>query len=311
VAALTVVTAAGETVVVRRPGLEKNTAGYELAHDPVDWFVGSEGTLGVITEVEFRLLPLPAAVVGLAVPFASEDDALRFVVAAREAPALRARCLEFLDAGALEIAREAAGDPGWAAGARALVYAEDEAAPGADAEPDLDAWLAAAEAHGAVDGDVRVYDSDAAIREARRMRHAVPAAMHERGARRRPFGGRRVSTDWAVPHRRLAEALAAARAVADAHGVAPAVTFGHAGNGHPHQNYVAHDAAELARVERVVEETLRIVVGMGGTVAAEHGIGKLKRRWLPLQLSPLQLGVMRAVKRELDPAGILAPGNVL
>jgi FAD/FMN-containing dehydrogenase len=114
-----------------------------------------------------------------------------------------------------------------------------------------------------------------------------------------------------VPHRRLAEALAAARAVADAHGVAPAVTFGHAGNGHPHQNYVAHDAAELARVERVVEETLRIVVGMGGTVAAEHGIGKLKRRWLPLQLSPLQLGVMRAVKRELDPAGILAPGNVL
>jgi FAD/FMN-containing dehydrogenase len=135
--------------------------------------------------------------------------------------------------------------------------------------------------------------------------------MHERGARRRPFGGRRVSTDWAVPHRRLAEALAAARAVADAHGVAPAVTFGHAGNGHPHQNYVAHDAAELARVERVVEETLRIVVGMGGTVAAEHGIGKLKRRWLPLQLSPLQLGVMRAVKRELDPAGILAPGNVL
>ena len=89
------------------------------------------------------------------------------------------------------------------------------------------------------------------------------------------------------------------------------MTFGHAGNGHPHQNYVARDANELRRVEAAVEETLGAVLAMGGTVAAEHGIGKLKRRWLPLQLSPLQLGVMRALKRELDPFGILAPGNVL
>ncbi len=143
------------------------------------------------------------------------------------------------------------------------------------------------------------------------MRHAVPATINERGARRRVHGGRKVSTDWAVPYRRLGEALAGARRIAEAHGVAPAVTFGHAGNGHPHQNFVAHDADELRRVEAVVEETLRLVLSLGGTVSAEHGIGKLKRRWLPLQLSPLQIGAMRAIKRELDPAGILAPGNVL
>ena len=59
-----------------------------------------------------------------------------------------------------------------------------------------------------------------------------------------------------------------------------------------------------------IEATLRHVISMGGTVAAEHGIGKIKRQWLALQLSDVQLAVMRAVKRELDPAGILAPGNV-
>ena len=86
--------------------------------------------------------------------------------------------------------------------------------------------------------------------------------------------------------------------------------YGHAGNGHPHQNFIAHDAAELARIEQVVEATLRHVIALGGTVAAEHGIGKIKRRWLSLQLTPLQLGVMRAMKRELDPGGMLAPGNL-
>ena len=67
---------------------------------------------------------------------------------------------------------------------------------------------------------------------------------------------------------------------------------------------------EAAKIESVVEATLRHVIALGGTVAAEHGIGKLKRKWVSLQLSPLQLGVMRAVKRELDPHGLLAPGNI-
>jgi FAD/FMN-containing dehydrogenase len=120
-----------------------------------------------------------------------------------------------------------------------------------------------------------------------------------------------VSTDWAVPYRHLHEALEISAAIAERHGVPRSVTFGHAGNGHPHQNFIAHDADELHRIEAVVEETLREVIAMGGTVAAEHGIGKLKRRWLPMQMSPLQVRTMRAVKAELDPGGILGPGNVL
>ena len=317
VAALTVVTAAGEARELRRPRLEKNTAGFAMAHDPVDWFVGSEGTLGVIAEVELSLLALPTRVVGLAIPFPTEANALEFVVAARESGVLRPRCLEFFDERALAIARDAGGDAAWAAGAAALVYAEDsdDPLPGEPRNRDgdeapLDAWLELAERHHAAADDIRVYETDAAIREARRFRHAVPAAMNERGARHRAAGGRKVSTDWAVPYPRLAEAIAAARRAADRHGVEQAVTYGHAGNGHPHQNFIAHDRDELSRIEAVVGETLELVIALGGTVAAEHGVGKLKRRWLSLQLSAMQLGAMRALKRELDPLGILAPGNV-
>lgn len=309
VRALRVALASGELLELRRPRLEKNTVGFALAHDPVDWFVGSEGTLGVVVEVEVRLLPLPGRTTGLGIPFADEGSALAFVVAAREAAGLSPRCLEFFDERALAIARAADASEAWAPTARAMVYVEETGDEGA--EPPLDEWLALAERFHALDADLRVFEDEGSLRAARRFRHAVPATMNERGARCRPAGGRKVSTDWAVPYRRLAEAIDRARRIADRHGVEQAVTYGHAGNGHPHQNFIARDAAELARIERVVEETLREVIAMEGTVAAEHGIGKLKRRWLGLQLSPVQIGVMRAVKRELDPLGLLAPGNVL
>ena len=310
VLALRVALANGDVIDVRRTGLEKNTAGYAIAQEPVDWFVGSEGTLGVILEAELALEPLPRRVTGLGIPFPTESEALAFVVAARESRALSPRCLEFFDARAFAIARSARGDEQWASNAAALVYAEEAPAGGSDDEPPLDEWLALAAQHGARDDDVLAFDGESALRDARQMRHAVPATMNERGASYRTAGGRKVSTDWAVPYRRLDEAIHSARRLANDAGIEQAVTYGHAGNGHPHQNFVARDSGELARIERVVEATLRGVIALGGTVSAEHGIGKLKRRWLPLQLHPTQLGVMRAVKRELDPLGILAPGNV-
>ncbi len=332
VRALTVALADGRVLELRRPGLEKNTAGYHPVHDPVDWFVGSEGTLGVVLAAEFQLLPLPSAVTGLGVPFRDAAGALAFVAEARRlrdasrtaealgsaadvaraaAAGVNPRCLEYLDANAFVIARDYARRSlggSWGEGAGAYVYVEEEAF--GDAEPALDEWLALAERHGALADDIQAFDGEAQLREARRMRHAVPATLNERAARYRAAGGRKVSTDWAVPYPRLAEALAVAERVAAAHGVEVAAVFGHAGNGHPHQHFVARDAAELERVDEAVDATLREVLAMGGTVAAEHGIGKLKRRWLPLQLGAVQLGVMRALKRELDPAGILAPGNV-
>ncbi|MEO6878232.1 MAG: FAD-binding oxidoreductase, partial [Gemmatimonadaceae bacterium] len=109
VRAVDVVDGAGALVHLTRPQLEKNTVGYYAAQDPVDWIVGSEGTLGVIVEAELALVPLPMHEFGLALPFGSEHDALAFVLAARKGGddnrAHRAQCLEFFDAQALTIAR--------------------------------------------------------------------------------------------------------------------------------------------------------------------------------------------------------------
>lgn len=305
VRALKIVLASGELIELRRSDLEKNTVGYGFAQDPIDWFIGSEGTLGIIVEAELAIMPKPGSVTGLAIPFDSEEAALAFVVQAREAEDISPRCLEFFGALALDIARSADDREGWASGAGAMVYTEDE-----DQE-NLESWLEHAEKAGARVDDVRVFESETELRHARQIRHRVPSVMNERGARCRSAGGRKVSTDWAVPYRRLAEAVATANRIADAHEVERAVVYGHAGNGHPHQNFIATDADQVMRIEKVVEETLRSVLAMGGTIAAEHGIGKLKRKWLPLQMSPLQIGIMQTVKRELDPLNILSPGNIL
>jgi FAD/FMN-containing dehydrogenase len=305
---LRVVLASGEAVEFRRSELEKNTVGYAFAHDPIDWFIGSEGTLGVIVEAELSLLPLPSHVVGLAVPFRTEADALRFVVTVRESPRVAPRCIEFFDSPALDITRSADKPSIWPDDANAMVYVEEEIS--SDLEETLDRWLQLIESVSA-EMEPLVFEGESQLREARRIRHSVPSTMNERGGKHRAAGGRKISTDWAVPYRSLGAAIGTARSLVALRGLEQPVIYGHAGNGHPHQNFVARNAAELTTIEEVIEETLRAVLRLGGTVAAEHGIGKVKRRWLPLQMNPLQIAVMTAVKRELDPKGILAPGNIL
>lgn len=309
VTALRVVTADGEVHTIRRTRLEKNTVGYAPVQDPIDWFIGSEGTLGIVVAAELSLLPLPERVTGLGFPFADEREAFAFVVAAREAArtgGIAPRCLEILDARALELVRGKPEGSQWLGGA--FVYTEQEG-PG-DRDPDFDPWLELATRHRAMVNDIVVFDSDASISTARILRHNVPATMAERGHHHRGAGGRRLGTDWAVPYPRLAEAVEMARGIIARHGLEQPVMYGHAGNGHPHMDFIAADADEVSRVEAAIGETLRAVIGMGGTVAAEHGIGKIKRQWLSLQLGPLQLAAMQSLKRTLDPRGILGPGNL-
>lgn len=307
VQALTVVLANGEVKDFRRPNLEKNTVGYAFAHDPIDWFIGSEGTLGVVVEAELSLVPLPVEVIGLAIFFATEEDALRFVIAARENGEVSPRCIEYFDNLALEIARQSPTGSALPADAKGMVYVEEEIAHDVDAT--LSVWADFVGESSEI--EPLVFQGEAKLREARQFRHSIPATMNERGGRHRDAGGRKVSTDWAVPYRRLPEAVASARGFARDAGIAQPVIYGHAGNGHPHQNFIARDSTELSTIEKVVEQTLQRVLSLGGTVAAEHGIGKIKRRWLPLQMNALQIAMMTAVKKELDPQHLLAPGNIL
>lgn len=307
VQALRVVMANGDLREFRRLNLEKNTVGYAFAHDPIDWFIGSEGTLGVIVEAELSLLPLPTGVVGLAVFFDSEDEALRFVVAARESQTVAPRCIEYFDDQAIAIARTEASGASIPPGSATMVYVEEEVN---DLDATLGKWSELIESL-APSFEPIVFDGEASLREARRMRHSIPSTMNERGGRHLRAGGRKVSTDWAVPYAKLGDAIETARAIATEYGLSQPVIYGHAGNGHPHQNFVARNREELTTIEKAVEQTLRHVIALGGTVAAEHGIGKIKRRWLPLQMNSLQIAMMGAVKRELDPHGLLAPGNIL
>ena len=246
VRALTAVLADGSTYKTRRSQVEKNTVGYQMAHDPVDWFVGSEGTLGIVTEAEVALLPVPSHVLGLGVPFPDERRALAFIVAARQTAAVHPRCLEYFDGESFAIARAAMEDLAWAPRAGAMVYLEEAG----DAEPPLDAWLALAERFDGNAGDVRAFDGEQALREARRLRHALPTEMHERTAHFLPQGGRRMSTDWAVPYPLAASAIAESLRIYDSHLLPRPVIYGHLGNGHPHQNFVARDPDEVATIGR-------------------------------------------------------------
>lgn len=309
VAGLRVVHADGSDAWYRRFHLEKNAVGYAAAQDPVDWFIGSEGTLGVVVEAELSLVELPVSTFGLAIPFASMDSALSFVVDARMPGGRAARCLELFDEAALGHSSTHARAP-WSTDAKAMIYLEDVPSSDLDLDPALDHWLALAQRSEAIEGDIRVYQT-ADLKDARVMRHAVPAAMNELGASYRAAGGRKVSTDWAVPYQALRLALAESDRAIEKHGAPRPVTYGHAGNGHPHQNFIAENADSLERINAAVEETLHRVIALGGTVSAEHGLGKLKKHWLPLQAGARQIAVMQALKASLDPHGILAPGNIL
>jgi len=310
IAGVRVIHADGTDIWYHRFRPEKNAVGYAAAQDPVDWFVGSEGTLGVVVEAELNLTKLPDATIGLAIPFRSLDSALEFVIDARRTSMRHPLCLELFDRGALELSSAHARTP-WSDDARAMIYLEDIPDSGGEIDDLLEHWLHMAESHAAIESDIRAYQTSSDLRDARVMRHAVPAAMNELGATFRNAGGRKVSTDWAVPYQRLREALAISDRAVAKYGAPKPVTYGHAGNGHPHQNFIAEDSESLSRINAAVEETLHAVIAMGGTVSAEHGLGKLKKHWLPLQASSQQIAVMRALKSSLDPKGILAPGNIL
>lgn len=311
VSGLTVAKIDGSIEKLHRPQQLKNTAGYWPLHDLVDWYIGSEGTLGIIVEAEIRLIKLPKVEVGLIIPFPSESDAVRFIADIDTNSGIHPRCVEYLDEESVLIATAATtevGSPETSTAARVWVYVEEVSDT---AGIHLDAWLATIERwQGCVD-EVMVFEGANALRKARKIRHAVPATMFERAQQYKELGGRRVSTDWAVPVHHLGRALQIARRYAAEANVSSPVIYGHAGNGHPHCNFIGASARDVEKIEKVVERTLEDILSLGGTIAAEHGIGKLKKRWLGRQLTSTQLGMLAAIKRELDPFGLLAPGNLI
>ena len=176
-------------------------------------------------------------------------------------------------------------------------------APGTAAAAEMDAAEAACTSAGATTV-VRAADAAEAdwLRQARRLAFD---ALERRGTVR-------MSEDMAVPRSKVPDLLAAIERIAAAHGVRCA-TFGHAGDGnlHPHLLFDRDDPVAMRHSLEVQDEMLQATLDLGGTVSAEHGIGSVRKAWLPRQRGEGAMAAMRAIKAALDPLGILNPGRVL
>ena len=285
VAGLEAVLADG-TVVSRMSGLLKDNAGYDLP----SLLVGSEGTLGVITAVRWRMAPRHDARALALVPLASLADAAALAAGLRpRLPSLDA--LEFMTDEGLELvlAHLRAGPP---LERRSPVYALVECAAAADP---LEELAAAFEAAGVADAVIA--DDTASRQRLWRLREAHTEAIGAAGIPHK--------LDVGVPLDRLAAFCDAVRAAMP--DGARTIVFGHLGDGNVHVNVLgpdpADDAVDVAVLERVAEH--------GGTISAEHGVGVAKAAHLHLTRSPAELAAMRAIKAALDPDGLLNPGAVL
>jgi glycolate oxidase len=312
VRALRVVMADGSVQIVRRVGANKNATGYYGLQNPLDLWIGSEGTLGVVTQITLDLLPLPPGFFGAMAFFRDRSSAVSFILAAdaaSRAGGLQPRCLEFFDRSSLELIRPEAGGLHIPEGAAAAVFFEEEVTPEGTIEV-MERWWGAIESADGLADDTLVAQSENEQAELRRLRHALPAGMNERGAKAVLQGGRKVSTDFAVPLENLPLMLDdACRIVHEVFG-GYYIAYGHLGNGHPHFNLLAEDPASLAKANEATRRMSQRALELGGTLAAEHGVGKLKVG-LYRELYPdwLYQGML-AVKRALDPKGIFSPGNL-
>jgi FAD/FMN-containing dehydrogenase len=286
--------------VIPLPDVTKNTAGYLLrpGMDWIDLFAGSEGTLGVVTESRLRLLPAPAAVVAGVIFFKDDESALDAVDQWRhDTPA---RMLEYFDAHSLRLLETRFPEiPGQAC---AAILFEQELA--SDTDPELDAWLQRIEAQGALADHSWLALSSTDRERFRRFRHALPELVNETVRR---SGALKMNTDYAVPVAHNREMLAYYRRRLEEEFPGRYVIFGHIGDAHVHVNLFS-DPQNPECATALILEFARKAVELGGTVSAEHGLGRRKAHLLALQYAPEHLEAMRAVKRRLDPQNILGRG---
>jgi D-lactate dehydrogenase (cytochrome) len=318
------------------PATRKHAAGYftRPGMDLIDLFIGSEGTLGVVTEVELSLLTQPEGVLSGVVFFGDEENLLAFVREARETSlktragqtrerdekiargeefededeywipvGIDARALEYFDGEALKFLRERY--PLVPLGAAGAVFFEQETA-GATEENLLTAWLALLEKHKALVDESWFGTNEHDRAEMRAFRHALPVMVNEWLARR---GQRKVSTDMAVPDAAFPEMMRFYKETLRA-GRLPYVIFGHIGDNHVHVNILPRDDAEQAAARETYGRFVERAVSLGGTVSAEHGVGKIKREYLRALYGERHLREMAELKRAFDPACVLGRGNV-
>lgn len=297
----------------------KNASGYFIEDDmdAVDLFIGSDGTLGVITELELELLPVPAVTWGVSCFFESEGQALDFTRDLR--PELScAAALEYFDGAALAILRrQRAGSAAFSAlpevpeRYRACVFVELECDGASEALAALDVIGGHMGAVGADECDTWVARTDVDRECQRFFRHAVPESVNMLIDERRRTDPTitKLGSDMSVPDERLHDVVALYRRTLAEAGLESAA-WGHIGNNHLHVNVLPRNAADYARGKELFRGWAAEVTAMGGAVSAEHGVGKMKRDFLQIMYGPEHIREMARLKLQLDPAAQLGRGNL-
>ncbi|MFI5584940.1 FAD-binding oxidoreductase [Amycolatopsis sp. NPDC051758] len=274
----------------------KGVAGYDLAR----LFVGSEGTLGVITQATVQLKPLPQAPATFVAGFTTTEaagEAVARVVREGLVPSL----LEIMDASSIKASETyLKTDLGAGSNCQALLLGQSDAG-GEVARRELAALEQICVDCGA---DLAYTTED--LEEGRMLlqaRRVVLTALETYGLW--------LTDDVCVPRTRIAELIRGCEKVSEEVGLRIAVV-GHAGDGnmHPTIVYQPDDPDEFARAQRAFDEILEIGLSLGGTVTGEHGVGKIKREWLEREIGPIGLRVHRQIKQALDPENLFNPGSM-
>jgi len=288
----------------------KTSAGYYVKPnmDLVDLFIGAEGTLGVVTGITLALLPKPAQMIGLTAFFASEGVALQFVRFLRDAVAeTRPAAIEYLDSNALDLLRRMKAEnvafadlPELKAEFHTAIYFEFEGDVPESVvermEEAIDCWY--------VEGDHE-------IETIKNFRHAIPESVNMIiGERKKAIPElTKLGTDMSVPDDHLEKVMGMYHDGLTETGL-EYVIFGHIGNNHVHVNILPRSMEEYKTGKALYNDWAKQVVSMGGSVSAEHGIGKLKLDFLRLMVGDDGIQKLRDLKNLFDPARRLNPGNL-
>lgn len=319
----------GRTIEGTLPGYVmpdvKSAAGYYAADDMdlIDLLIGSEGTLGIITEIALRLISRPAAIHGLTVFVPSEEALITLVRIARgesvegfNSPSMRPAAMEFFNSDALDLLRKAkATNPAFESipvlkeNYHTALYLEYHADNGDEIEEAVMELMEAIIELGGSDDDTWFATTEREMEPIKAFRHATPEAVNLLiGERKRECPDlTKLGTDMSVPDSQLSAAMAMYNAGLSENGL-QSVIFGHIGNNHVHVNILPHDMDEYAKGKELYMSWAQEIVKMGGSVSAEHGIGKLKVPFLRMMYDEKAIDEMRALKRLFDPDGALEPG---
>jgi D-lactate dehydrogenase (cytochrome) len=334
---------------IRMPQV-KNAAGYFCmpGMDFVDLWMGSEGTLGVISQAELKLIPKPVSVISGIAFFSTEQEAIQFVKDMREKTydtwrskkeGIDFRALEYFDSHSLNLMRTDKLEVRIPSKAQAAIYFEQESGIRI-AQPELENFIAALlddtvlkgfpaekeslhpfcrilrllkERNVLEDSEIGFPEEEKAQKRLKEFRHALPVKANERIGHLRKTSGlsqlHKIGTDTSVPDSCLAEMVRHYHDMLEASGI-EYVIFGHIGNNHLHANLLPKSESEFIQAKQIYLQFCRYAVEAGGSVSAEHGVGKLKIPSFEIQYTLEEREQMLNLKKALDPNLILGRGNL-